>query len=62
MSATTGPEFHVLGWAATAHQEAVRPKPPWSPPLAESARGGAPWTATGAQLGLSGQGAQEFLM
>ena len=62
LSATKGPEFDVLGWVATAHQQARAAEATLVAAVSRARQAGAPWTAIGAQLGLSRQGAQQFMM
>jgi hypothetical protein len=55
----TGQEFDVLGWVATAHQQARAAKANLAAAVTRARQAGASWTAIGAQLGLSRQGAQQ---
>jgi len=53
------PEFDVLGWVATAHQQARAAETTLAAAVTRARQTGASWTAIGAKLGLSRQGAQQ---
>jgi hypothetical protein len=55
----TGRTFDVLGWVATAHQQADTAEATLAAAVTRARQSGASWTAIGAQLGLSRQGAQQ---
>ena len=55
----TGPPLDVLGWVATAHRHAVAAEATLAATVTRARQSGASWTAIGAQLGLSRQGAQQ---
>ena len=55
----TGPTFDVLGWVATAHQQARAADATLAAAVTRARQTGASWTAIGAQLGLTRQGAQQ---
>ena len=55
----TGPAFDVLGWVATAHQQAGAAEATLAAAVTRARQAGASWTAIGAQLGVSRQGAQQ---
>ena len=61
-----GPAFDVLGWVATAHQQAgaaeatlAAAEATLAAAVTRARQGGAPWSVIGAQLGVSRQGAQQ---
>ena len=54
-----GPELDVLGWVATAHHQARGAEANLAAAVTRARQAGASWTAIGAQLGLSRQGAQQ---
>jgi hypothetical protein len=54
-----GPELDVLGWVATAHQQARAAQATLAAAVTRARQVGASWTAIGAQLGLTRQGAQQ---
>ncbi len=54
-----GRQFDVLGWVATAHQQARAAEATLAAAITRARQTGASWTAIGAQLGLSRQGAQQ---
>ena len=54
-----GPAFDVLGWVATAHQQAVAAEATLAAAVTRARQGGATWSVIGAQLGVSRQGAQQ---
>ena len=54
-----GPAFDVLGWVATAHQQAGAAEAILVAAVTRARQRGASWTAIGAQLGVSRQGAQQ---
>ena len=54
-----GPAFDVLAWVATAHQQAGVAEATLAAAVTRARQAGASWTAIGAQLGLSRQGAQQ---
>ena len=56
---TAGQEFDVLGWVATAYQQARAAEVTLAAAVTRARQSGASWTAIGAQLGLSRQGAQQ---
>ena len=55
----TGPGFDVLGWVATAHQQAGAAETTLAAAVTRARQGGATWSVIGAQLGVSRQGAQQ---
>jgi hypothetical protein len=55
----TGPAFDVLGWIATANQQAGDAEATLAAAVTRARQSGASWSAIGAQLGLSRQGAQQ---
>jgi hypothetical protein len=55
----TGRPFDVLDWVATAHRQAVAAEATLAAAVTRARQSGASWTAIGAQLGLSRQGAQQ---
>ena len=54
-----GPAFDVLGWVATAHQQAGAAAATLAAAVTRARQGGATWSVIGAQLGVSRQGAQQ---
>jgi hypothetical protein len=54
-----GPAFDVLGWVATAHQQAGAAEATLAAAVTRARQGGATWSVIGAQLGVSRQGAQQ---
>jgi hypothetical protein len=54
-----GPAFDVLGWVATAHQQARAADATPAAAVTRARQTGASWTAIGAHLGLTRQGAQQ---
>ena len=54
-----GVVFDVLGWVATAHQQANAAEATLAAAVTRARQGGASWTVIGAQLGVSRQGAQQ---
>jgi hypothetical protein len=54
-----GRQFDVLGWIATAHQQARVADATLAAAVTRARQTGASWTAIGAQLGLTRQGAQQ---
>jgi hypothetical protein len=56
---TAGHEFDVLGWVATAQQQARAAEATLAAAVTSARQAGASWTAIGAQLGISRQGAQQ---
>jgi len=54
-----GRSFDVLGWIATAHQQARAAEATLAAAVTRARQTGASWTEIGAQLGLSRQGAQQ---
>jgi hypothetical protein len=52
-------QFDVLGWVATAHQQAAAAEATLAAAVTRARQTGASWTAIGAQLGISRQGAQQ---
>jgi hypothetical protein len=54
-----GPAFDVLRWVATAHQQARAADATLAAAITRARQTGASWTAIGAQLGLTRQGAQQ---
>jgi len=54
-----GRPFDVLGWVATAHQQARAAETTLAAAVTRARQTGASWTAIGAQLGLTRQGAQQ---
>jgi len=53
-----GPAFDVLGWVATAHQQARAAEATLAAAVTRARQTGATWSVIGAQLGISRQGAQ----
>ena len=56
---STSSAFDVLGWVATAHQQAGAAEATLAAAVTRARQAGASWTAIGAQVGLSRQGAQQ---
>src|ERR1019366_409336 len=54
-----GPAFDVLGWVASAHQQAGAAEATLAAAVTRARQGGATWSVIGAQLGVSRQGAQQ---
>jgi len=54
-----GRPFDVLGWVATAHQQARVADTTLTAAVTRARQSGASWTAIGDQLGLTRQGAQQ---
>ncbi len=54
-----GPAFDVLGWVATADQQANTAQATLAAAVTRARRTGASWAVIGAQLGLTRQGAQQ---
>lgn len=54
-----GPAFDVLGWVATAHQQAGAAEATLAAAVTRARQGGATWSLIGARLGVSRQGAQQ---
>jgi hypothetical protein len=54
-----GPAFDVLGWVASAHQQAGAAEATLAAAVTRARQGGATWSTIGAQLGVSRQGAQQ---
>ena len=54
-----GPAFDVLGWVAIAHQQARAAEATLAAAVTRARQTGASWTAIGAHLGLTRQGAQQ---
>lgn len=54
-----GPDFDVLGWVTTAHHQARTAEATLAASVTRARQAGASWTAIGAQLGLTRQGAQQ---
>ncbi len=54
-----GPALDVLGWVATAHQQANAAEATLAAAVTRARQAGASWSLIGAQLGLSRQGAQQ---
>lgn len=54
-----GPVVDVLGWVATAHQQAKTAEAILAAAVTRARQTGASWSVIGAQLGLSRQGAQQ---
>ena len=54
-----GPAFDVLGWVATAHQQAGAAEATLAAAVTRARQHGATWSVIGAQLGVSRQGAQQ---
>jgi hypothetical protein len=55
----TGPAFDVLGWVASAHQQAGAAEATLAAAVTRARQSGATWSVIGAQLGVSRQGAQQ---
>jgi len=53
------PELDVLGWVATAQQQARAAEATLAAAVTRAHQTGASWTAIGAKLGLTRQGAQQ---
>jgi hypothetical protein len=51
--------FDVLGWVASAHQQAGAAEATLAAAVTRACQGGATWSVIGAQLGVSRQGAQQ---
>lgn len=56
---SAGPGFDVLGWVTTAHQQAGAAEATLAAAVTRARQTGASWTAIGAHLGMSRQGAQQ---
>ena len=54
-----GPAFDVLGWVASAQQQAGAAEATLAAAVTRARQGGATWSVIGAQLGVSRQGAQQ---
>jgi hypothetical protein len=54
-----GPAFDVLGWVATAHRQTTTAEATLAAAVTRARQAGATWSAIGAHLGLSRQGAQQ---
>jgi len=54
-----GPPFDVLSWVTTAHQQVDTAEATLAAAITRARQSGASWTAIGAQLGLTRQGAQQ---
>jgi len=54
-----GPTVDVLGWVATAHQQAQTAEATLAAAVTRARQAGATWSVIGARLGLSRQGAQQ---
>lgn len=54
-----GPVFDVLGWIASAQQQADAAEATLAAAVTRARQGGATWSVIGAQLGVSRQGAQQ---
>ena len=54
-----GPAIDVLDWVATAHHQATTANTTLSAAVTQARQTGTPWSAIGAQLGLTRQGAQQ---
>ena len=54
-----GPGFDVLGWVATAHQQADAAEATLAAAVTRARQGGSTWSVIGAQLGVSRQGAHQ---
>ena len=55
----TGPAFDVQSWVATANQQAATAEATLTAAVTRARQAGESWSAIGAQLGLSRQGAQQ---
>src|SRR5450631_4190656 len=55
----TSPAFDALDWVATANQQASAAEATLAAAVTRARQHGASWSAIGAQLGLSRQGAQQ---
>jgi hypothetical protein len=53
------PTFDVLGWIATAHQQASAAEATLAAAVTRARQSGTSWSAIGARLGISRQGAQQ---
>jgi hypothetical protein len=56
---SAGRAFDVLGWVASAHQQAGAAEATLAAAVTRARQGGATWSVIGAQLGVSRQGAQQ---
>ena len=56
---SAGRAFDVLGWVATAHQQAGAAEATLAAAVTRARQAGASWTVIGAQLGLTRQGAHQ---
>ena len=54
-----GPAFDVLGWVATAHQQAAAAEATLAAAVTRARQSGASWTVIDGHLGLTRQGAQQ---
>jgi hypothetical protein len=54
-----GPALDVLGWVATAHQQASAAEATLAAAVTRARQAGTSWSVIGAQLGTSRQGAQQ---
>jgi hypothetical protein len=54
-----GQAFDVLGWVATAHQQANAAEATLVAAVTRARQAGASWSVIGAQIGVSRQGAQQ---
>ena len=54
-----GPALDVLGWVATAHQQASAAEATLAAAVIRARQAGTSWTVIGARLGISRQGAQQ---
>ena len=54
-----GPTLDVLGWVATAHQQASAAEATLAAAVTRARQAGTSWTVIGARLGVSRQGAQQ---
>ena len=53
------PTLDVLGWVATAHQQATAAEATLTGAVTRARQAGTSWTVIGARLGISRQGAQQ---
>jgi hypothetical protein len=55
----TGPAIDILGWVATANRQATAAEATLTAAVTRARQAGASWSAIGAQLGITRQGAQQ---
>ncbi len=54
-----GPTFDVLAWVTTAHQQVITAETTLAAAVTRARQAGTSWSAVGAHLGLTRQGAQQ---